>query len=111
MPAQVGGVRQRCSAGGSNRAELCNEAAPSLHIVSTGAQRSSGGLNDPGGGRQVGGRSLTGQIEIAVGIHGDRGAIGTAAAIFASIIRAAEESGIEQLRAGGIERRGEGVLG
>ena len=55
---------------------------------------------------------LADQIEIAVRIHRDPGAIGRAAVSPRALeVQVAEESGIEQMGAGGIEGRDESELG
>ena len=75
-------------------------------------QRSAAGLIGAGGGRQLAGLGFADQVEVAVGIHRDPGAIRTAATAGAlKSIQVAENGGIEQLGAGRIERRDEGVLG
>src|ERR1035441_8763443 len=112
LPAKVGGVGKRDSSGGSDGSELGNEAAGTQHIGSINIKRSGGGLNHAGGGRQLAGLGFADQVEVAVGIHGDAGGPGATAALGAlKSIQVAEDGGIEQLGAGGIERRDEGVLG
>src|ERR1019366_1454768 len=112
LPAEVGGVGKRDSPGGSDGRELRNEAAVSLHIRSCAAQRSTSWLNHAGGCRQFAGFGFADQVEVAVLIHRDRGGVRIAAAGNRALeIQVAEESGIEQVGAGGIEYRHESELG
>jgi len=93
--------------------ELCDEAAPVKQEGScVGYGRSTAGLNDADGGRQFAALGLAGnQIEVAVLIPPRSRAIRIAATVGALEIQVAEDSGIQQLGAGGIKTPYESVLG